>query len=91
MSSISAVTATSNGLLTFQRNRTTRLPSATRAVNQSPMAIFPSKTHAPRMVPMAAALAPLMTSSRMGMRCLVVSASITTSEMMWRAGSVTFD
>ena len=28
---------------------------ATRAVSQSPMAIFPSKTQAPRMVPMAAA------------------------------------
>ena len=49
MSPISAVTATSSGLLTFQRNRTTRLPSATRAVNHSPMAIFPSKTHASRM------------------------------------------
>src|SRR5205823_14878331 len=50
-----AVAATSKGLLTFQRNRTTRLPMATSVVNQSPIAIFPRRTHAPRIVPMAAA------------------------------------
>src|SRR6266849_2182197 len=50
-----AVAATSRGLLTFQRNKTTRLPSATSVVSQSPIAIFPSRTQAPRIVPMAAA------------------------------------
>src|SRR5712692_4247716 len=55
-----AVTATSRGLLTFQRNSTTRLASAMSAVSQSPMAILPNNTQAPRMVPMAAAYAPLM-------------------------------
>src|SRR5262249_36516331 len=35
-----AAAATSSGLLTFQRNKTTRLPTATSAVSQSPMAIF---------------------------------------------------
>src|SRR5438093_4949690 len=37
-----AVAATSKGLLTFQRNSTTRLPSATSAVSQTPNAILPS-------------------------------------------------
>ena len=55
-----AVAATSRGLLTFHRNSTMRLPAATSAVSQSPMAIFPSSTQAPRIVPMAAAYAPLM-------------------------------
>ncbi len=55
-----AVAATSTGLLTFQRNRATRLPNAMSAVSQSPIAIFPNRTHAPRIVPMAAAYAPLM-------------------------------
>src|SRR5262249_9663353 len=44
-----AAAAMSSGLLTFQRNNTTRLTSATSAVSQSPIAIFPSRTHAPRM------------------------------------------
>src|SRR5438034_3692757 len=60
MSPMIAVAATSRGLLTFQRKRTTRLASATSTVSQSPMAIFPSSTQAPRMVPIAAAYAPLM-------------------------------
>jgi len=54
MSPMMAAAATSNGLLTFQRNKTTRLTSATSAVSQSPMAIRPRRTEAPRMVPMAA-------------------------------------
>src|SRR5437867_6784643 len=66
MSPMIAVAATSIGLLTFQRNRTTRLPSATNAVSQSPIAIFPSNTHAPRIVPMAAAYAPLMNPCTFG-------------------------
>src|SRR6266481_367041 len=53
MSPMIAVAATSRGLLTFQRNKTTRLPSATSAVSPSPIAIFPSRTQAPRIVPMA--------------------------------------
>src|SRR5881409_105206 len=55
---MSAVTAIRTGLLTLQRNRTPRLPSPTSAVSQSPIAIRPSSTHAPRIVPMAAAYAP---------------------------------
>src|SRR5262249_31668163 len=55
MSPMTAVAATSTGLLTFQRNSTTRLPSATRIVSQSPIAIRPRRTQAPRIVPMAAA------------------------------------
>src|SRR5437660_911394 len=50
-----AVAATSRGLLTFQRNKTTRLPSATSAVRQSPIEIFPCRTQAPTIVPKAAA------------------------------------
>ena len=38
-----AVAATRSGLLTFQRKSTARLRAATRAVSQSPMAIFPSR------------------------------------------------
>src|SRR5262249_54834679 len=52
---MTAVTATSRGLLTFQRKSTARLATARSAVSQSPMAIFPRRTHAPRIVPMAAA------------------------------------
>src|SRR2546421_10271833 len=55
---MSAVAAISAGLLTFQRNRTPRLPSPRSAVSQSPIAIRPSSTLAPRIVPMAAAYAP---------------------------------
>jgi len=55
MRPIMAVAATSRGLLTFQRNRTTRLLTPTRAVSQSPIAIFPRSTQAPSIVPMAAA------------------------------------
>jgi len=54
-----AVAATKTGLLTFQRTRTIRLTSAINTVSQSPIAIFPSRTQAPNMVPMAAAYAPL--------------------------------
>src|SRR5262249_44412700 len=49
-----AVAAISAGLLTFQRNSTARDATPISAVSQSPMAIFPSRTQAPRMVPMAA-------------------------------------
>src|SRR5512144_763695 len=52
---MTAVAATNTGLLTFHLNSTTRLRRATRAVSQSPIAILPSRTHAPRMVPIAAA------------------------------------
>src|SRR5437773_2746909 len=55
---MSAVTAIRTGLLTLQRNRTPRLASPTSAVSQSPIAIRPSSTQAPRIVPMAAAYAP---------------------------------
>jgi len=54
-----AVAATSIGLLTFQRNNKIRLTVAIKAVSESPMAIFPSSTAAPRIVPIAAASAPL--------------------------------
>src|SRR6516165_3670859 len=50
-----AVAATSRGLLTFQRKSTNKLTSAITAVSQSPMAILPSRTAAPRIVPIAAA------------------------------------
>src|SRR6185312_1148849 len=46
---MAAVAATSSGLLTLQRNRTPRLPMAMSAVSQSPMAILPSSTAAPRI------------------------------------------
>jgi hypothetical protein len=46
-------------LLTFHRNRTATDPTPMRIVNQSPMAIRPRRTLAPRMVPIAAAYAPL--------------------------------
>src|SRR5262249_55058023 len=55
MSPRTAAAATSAGLLTFQRNSSTRLISATSTVNQSPIAILLNKIHAPRIVPMAAA------------------------------------
>src|SRR5205823_2055272 len=45
---MSAVTAIRTGLLTLQRNRTPRLASPTSAVSQSPIAIRPSSTQAPR-------------------------------------------
>jgi hypothetical protein len=45
-----AAAPTRIGLLTFQRNRTTRLASA---VSQSPIAIFPRRTQALSVVPMA--------------------------------------
>src|SRR5713226_2117390 len=54
-----AVAATRIGLLTFQRNNTIRLDSAISAVSQSPIAILPSRSEAPRIVPIAAAYAPL--------------------------------
>ena len=41
MSPMIAVAATSQGLLTFHRKSATRLPNATSAVSQSPMASFP--------------------------------------------------
>ena len=47
------------GSLTFERRSTARLISAISTVNQSPIAILPSRMHAPRIVPMAAAYAPL--------------------------------
>src|SRR5437870_8696288 len=62
-----AVAATSKGLLTFQRNRTTRLPSATSAVSQSPIAIFPTRTPAPKTLPLAAAEAPVMNPCTYGL------------------------
>src|SRR5205807_8383935 len=60
ISPIIAAAAMSRGLLTFQRKSTTRLTSVTSAVSQSPIAIRPSSTQAPRMVPIAAPYAPLM-------------------------------
>src|SRR5215467_7929521 len=54
-----AVAAISSGLLTFQRNRTASDAAAISAVNQSPMAICPSRMEAPRIVPIAAPYAPL--------------------------------
>src|SRR6266478_1904421 len=60
ISPITAAAAMSRGLLTFQRNSTTRLTSVTTAVSQSPMAIRPRRTQAPRIVPIAAPYAPLM-------------------------------
>jgi hypothetical protein len=54
-----AVAATSKGLLIFHLNNTTRLPNAIKVVSQSPMAILPNSTEAPKIVPMAAAQAPL--------------------------------
>src|SRR5689334_6302210 len=50
-----AVVAINVGLPTFHRNRITSETIATAAVNQSPIAMRPNRTHAPRMVPMAAA------------------------------------
>ena len=50
-----AVAATSTGLLIFHRNSTIKLARATSAVSQSPIAIRPRSTEAPRMVPIAAA------------------------------------
>src|SRR6516165_9354366 len=45
ISPITAVAATSSGLLTlFQRKRMPRLPAAIRIVSQSPIAILPSRT-----------------------------------------------
>src|ERR1019366_4761408 len=54
-----AVAAIKSGLLIFHRKRTTTLIRATIAVSQSPIAIRPSRTDAPRIVPIAAAYAPL--------------------------------
>src|SRR5437899_171206 len=51
---MSAVTAIRTGLLTLQRNRTPRLASPTSAVSQSPIAIRPSSTQAPRSLPSVA-------------------------------------
>ena len=59
MSPMTAVAVTRIGLLSFQRTNTTRLSTAIKAVSQSPIAIFPNRTEAPRIVPMAAAYAPL--------------------------------
>src|SRR5262249_22343670 len=52
---ISAVVPTSSGLLTFQRSIANSAPSMIRIVSQSPMAMRPRSTHAPRIVPIAAA------------------------------------
>src|ERR1700730_9452379 len=65
-----AVAATSIGLLTFQRNNTIRLVAAIRAVSQSPIAIFSSNTAAPRIVPIAAAYAPLTKPCTSGLRTM---------------------
>src|SRR5262249_35565340 len=63
---IAAGVAMSSGLLTFQRNSTARLTSATSAVSQSPIAMRPSRTQAPRIVPIAAAYAPRMKPCTLG-------------------------
>src|SRR6516162_6142950 len=49
------VAAISSGLFTFQRNNTASDTTPMRAVSQSPIAIFPRRMHAPRIVPIAAA------------------------------------
>ena len=49
---IKAVAAMSSGLLTFHRNRTARDAAAIANVSELPIAIRPSKTQAPRRVPL---------------------------------------
>ena len=50
-----AAAAIKSGLLTFQRNKTTKDIKPMSNVSQSPIAIRPKSTHAPKMVPIAAA------------------------------------